>query len=112
MALFFDAEWFDARLKACGATRDDVANLLALKPAEIAELWKDQRELRVQDVLKLARFLNVPAAEIANKAGVSTPIPKETQDPAVLASRIDDLTARVATLERALAELKAERGKS
>jgi len=103
MALFFDQAWFDARLNERGATREDVARLLQLTAEQVAELWKDQRELRAQEVLKVARFLGVPAAEVANRAGVSTPAPDETAN--VLA-RLDDMNDRLQRLERTMAELK------
>lgn len=75
MALFFDQEWFDARLKESGSTREDLGRLLRLTPDQVSELWKDQRELRADDVAILARFLNVAATEVAHRAGISTPLP-------------------------------------
>ena len=47
MALFFDSAWFDARLEASGLRRADVAAALGLTAEQIAELWKDQRELMI-----------------------------------------------------------------
>src|SRR5690242_5196814 len=45
MALFFDTEWFDARLAAAHLSRADVARALGLSQGEVDEVWKDQREL-------------------------------------------------------------------
>jgi hypothetical protein len=99
MALFFDQAWFDARLAATGSTRADLARLLQLSDEQIGELWKDQRELRAGDVAMIARFLNEPAAEVALRAGVSTPVPSApaSRDDHVagLEKRIDDLERRV-----------------
>ena len=54
MALFFDQEWFDKKLKQAGRTRDDVAAALRLVRAQVDEIWKDQRELTPQEVGILA----------------------------------------------------------
>ena len=103
MALFFDQAWFDQKLRERGATRDDIARLLNLSTGDVAELWKDQRELTGANVLALARFLNVPAAEIAKHAGVSTPVPEEGGD---LQQRMSEMNERLARIERMIVELK------
>ncbi len=103
MALFFDQAWFDARLKELGATRDDVARLLKLSHEQVAELWKDQRELRGAEVQVLATYLKTAAAEVASRAGVSTPIPAE---PAPINQRLDEMNERLTRIERMLVELK------
>jgi transcriptional regulator with XRE-family HTH domain len=103
MALFFDQAWFDARLKERGLSREDIAHALRLTGDEIAELWKDQRELRAHEVAALAKLLAAPASEIATRAGVSTPVPSESAD--VLA-RLDEMNDRLHRLERMIVELK------
>ena len=77
MALFFDSEWFDSRLTAAGLKRADAAAVLGLGENEIAELWKDQRELSARDVRLLAALLGATREEVARRAGVSTPAPRE-----------------------------------
>ena len=77
--------------------------MLQLTAEQIAELWKDQRELRAPEVLAIARFLNVSAAEVATRAGVSTPVPAE---PSEVTARLDDMNERLQRLERMMAELK------
>jgi transcriptional regulator with XRE-family HTH domain len=96
VALFFDAEWFDARLAQAGLSRGDVAAALGLADTQIAELWKDQRELSAADVRVLAGLLGAGAAEIASRAGISTPVPRD-----------ESVEARLARIEAALAEIKA-----
>jgi hypothetical protein len=102
MALFFDSEWFDARLAAAGLTRADAAAALGLDAEQIAELWKDQRELSAGDVRILSVLLAATPVEIAARAGVSTPVPKEAS-PNALA----EFGERLARMERTLAEIKA-----
>ena len=69
MALFFDKDWFDAALARAGLTRAILAQALGLGEAELAEVWKDQRELSARDVATLAALLAVPAEEIAAPCG-------------------------------------------
>jgi transcriptional regulator with XRE-family HTH domain len=105
MALFFDAEWFDAQLATRHLSRADVARVLGLDAEKVAELWKDQRELSVRDVRALATLLGASVQEIASRAGVSTPVPVEP--PADTAAALAELNARLARVERGMLELKA-----
>ena len=76
MALFFDAEWFDARLAARSLSRSDVARVLGIDDADVALVWKDQRELSARDVGVIAALLDATTHEVAAHAGVSTPVPQ------------------------------------
>ena len=101
MALFFDSQWFDARLAAAGLSRANLAAALGLTEDQLADVWKDQRELTADNVRMLGVLLAATPAEIASRAGVSTPVPKEA--PPGLA----ELAQRLARVEDALAEIKA-----
>ena len=103
MALFFDQAWFDAQLKAVGVSRDEVAKLLKLPGEQVWELWKDQRELRAADVAALARLLQVGAAEVAKRAGISTPVPEADGD---VQQRLSEMNERLTRIERMIVELK------
>jgi transcriptional regulator with XRE-family HTH domain len=103
MALFFDQAWFDTRLKDLGATRDDIGRLLRLSSEQVGELWKDQRELRTADVQALATYLKVTAAEVAARAGISTPVPNEANAD----ERLAEINERLTRIERMIVELKA-----
>jgi transcriptional regulator with XRE-family HTH domain len=110
MALFFDAAWFDARLQASGLARDDVATALGLSRTEVAELWKDQRELKADDVRLLAALLGSTPQEIATRAGISTPVPKETpSDHAAIMARLDRLEREIGEIKALLQALAARR---
>jgi transcriptional regulator with XRE-family HTH domain len=103
MALFFDAAWFDQRLASLGLVRATVAMALGLSDQEIGEIWKDQRELSAPDVVILANLLDTTPAEIAERAGVSTPVPKAASaDPS-----LKEISERLTRIEAALAELTA-----
>jgi len=64
----------------------------------LALVFKDQRELSAEEVAKFAELLGETAAEVASRAGVSTPAPGQGEA----------LAQRVAALERRIAELEAE----
>ena len=100
MALFFDADWFDARLGERGLSRAVMAAAAGLSAAELALVFKDQREVSAAEVAAFAELLGVAAAEVASRAGVSTPVPGEDAAP-----RLADLERRVAALEAAIARL-------
>jgi uncharacterized protein YceH (UPF0502 family) len=101
MALFFDAEWFDARLGERGLARSVLAVGVGLSEAELALVFKDQRELSAAEVAKFAELLGASPAEVAKRAGVSTPLPG-----ASTAERILALEQRVAALEAEIVALR------
>ncbi len=101
MALFFDSDWFDARLATLGLRRADLAAALGFNAEQISEIWKDQRELTAGHVRTLSALLGVPAAEVADRAGVSTPIPKD-----IPSGEMNQIEERLDRIERAIAELK------
>ena len=103
MALFFDAPWFDGRLQARELTRADLATVAEMDDAELALVFKDQMELSAGQVAAFAELLGVSAAEIASRAGVSTPVPLERP---MMEDRIIALERRVASLEAEVAGLK------
>ena len=103
MALFFDAGWFDARLGERGLSREVMAAAAAISEAELALAFKDQREISAREVAVFAELLGAAPAEVAARAGVSTPVPGR-EDPA---ARIAALERRVAALEAEVARLKA-----
>lgn len=100
MALFFDAPWFEARLEERGLSRVALAAVCGLSEAEIALLFKDQREMRPSEVVLFAELLGATVAEVAEHAGVSTRAPK----PDPIEARFRVLEARIAALEAALAK--------
>jgi hypothetical protein len=96
MALFFDAEWFDARLAGRGVSRTVLAAGAGMSEADLALVFKDQRELSAAEVAVFAELLGVEVKEVAERAGVSTPLPGGGAE------------ARIATLERRMEALEAE----
>lgn len=103
MALFFDADWFEARLAERGISRPVMAAAAGTSAEDLALAFKDQRELSAAEVAVFAELLGVEAAEVATRAGVSTPRPGGVS-PAE--ARITALERRVAALEAELSRLK------
>lgn len=100
MALFFDADWYDARLAERGLTRIVLAAAAGLTEADLALAFKDQRELSMREVSAFAELLGVSPAEAASRAGVR-PAPPSDRD------RLAALEARVAVLEAELVRLRS-----
>ena len=101
MALFFDQDWFDGKLAERGLSRGVLAAVSGMTEADLALAFKDQRELSAAEVAAFAELLGTSPAEIAERAGVSTPVPME--DPS---ARLTALERRVAALEAELARLR------
>ena len=112
MALFFDQDWFDARLRQLGQTKADLARALSIELSEIEAMWKDQREVRAAEVAALAAFFSVSTAEIADRCGTSTPAArgpdqqKRPGDTATIVERLESLDARMERVEHALADIR------
>jgi hypothetical protein len=96
MALFFDVPWFEARLAERGLTRATLAAVSALSERDIDLVFKDQRELSLDQVVLFAELLGAAPHEVAEHAGVSTPAPRA--DP--LEARLKAIEARLTALER------------
>ena len=101
MALFFDTAWFDGKLAERGLSRRVMAAAAGMSEADLALVFKDQRELSAEEVGVFAELLGVSPTEIAKQAGVSTPVPGQGAE-----ARIAALERRVAALEAELARLR------
>jgi hypothetical protein len=69
MSMFFDQDWFDARLKAVGLSRSHIAQAAGMTIDEVEMVFRDQRELEGREVAAIARILRVDPSEVANRSG-------------------------------------------
>jgi hypothetical protein len=101
MALFFDVAWFEAQLAERGIGRAALAAGAAMSEAELGLVFKDQRELSAAEVTAFAELLGATPAEVAERTGVSTPVPGAD----AAETRLARIEARLAAVEAALARL-------
>ncbi len=80
MGIFFDQDWFDARLKAVGLTRGSIAQAAGMTIDEVEMVFSDRRELEADEVRAIARVLAVDPREIASRSGLAE---LEEQSPAL-----------------------------
>jgi len=99
MALFFDRDWYEARLAERGLDRAALAAVAGLEAHALDLAFKDQRELKRPELTAFAELLGVTVAEAAARAGVRL-APAAMPDPD---DRLARLEARVAALEARLA---------
>ena len=71
MGIFFDQDWFDARLKATGLTRASMAHAANMTIDEVEMVFRDQRELEGREVNAIARILRVDPQEVATRSGAA-----------------------------------------
>jgi hypothetical protein len=102
MSLFFDAEWFDARLAARGLDRAALAEGAGLERAELHRIYANERAATVDELKAFARVLDADLVEVTLRSGVS-----ERADPeADTSSRIESIEARLKAIDDWLNELE------
>ncbi len=111
MALFFDTDWFDARLRDVGLSHADLARAMGLAPESLRAIWKDQRTVTDSEFRLLAMLLGVPEVEVRRRAGIqgaapgATP-PERAQSSAPSALDDPHLAARLRGIEMQLVRLE------
>jgi hypothetical protein len=71
MPLFFDAAWFDARLRARGLDRTGLAALTGLADRELRSIFANDRAPTTLELSALAEALGADIVEVALHAGVA-----------------------------------------
>jgi hypothetical protein len=70
VALFFDFDWFDDRLKSLGLGRDNLARNAGMTIDEIDMIFDDKRRISVSEINSFADTLSVSPEIVAKYCGV------------------------------------------
>jgi transcriptional regulator with XRE-family HTH domain len=109
MALFFDADWFDARLTEKGLNRSALAAAAGLDRNELHQLFIRQRRPTAPQLNAFANVLGVDLVEISLRCGVANP---EAPPVADSGARIESMEARLDAMDAWLATLETGKAKS
>jgi hypothetical protein len=100
MSLFFDAEWFDARLRDRGLDRGALAQCAGLERGELHRLYANERSATPAELTAFASLLAADLVEVTLRAGVSERADGDA------AARIEDIEARLNAIDAWISELE------
>jgi transcriptional regulator with XRE-family HTH domain len=103
LALFFDADWFDARLGERGLDRAALARAAGLAIADLDRVYRNARAPTGEELTAFASVLSVDLVEVSLRAGVAV---RGTAEPGATSARIESIEARLDALEDWIAELE------
>lgn len=102
MSLFFDGEWFDARLHELGLDRGALAHCAGLERAQLHRLFTNERSATMDELNAFAQLLGVDLLQVALRSGVS----ERTAPGGDASSRIESIEARLNAIDAWLDELE------
>jgi transcriptional regulator with XRE-family HTH domain len=106
MSLFFDADWFDAKLAERGLDRAALAVALGVERSELHRIFTNERAPAAVELSTCATVLGADLVEVTLRSGVAT----RTADPGAGAeNRIDDIEARLDAIDNWLKEFEASK---
>jgi transcriptional regulator with XRE-family HTH domain len=106
MSLFFDADWFDAKLGERGLDRAALAVALGIERTELHRIFTNERSPTAEELSTFATVLGADLVEVNLRSGVAT----RTADPAAAtAVRIEDIEARLDAIDTWLNEFEASK---
>lgn len=108
MSLFFDANWFDARLGERGLSRGKLAEAAGLSAAGLHALFTNERCATAEELAAFARSLGVDLVEVSLRAGVAN---RDNSADGDAGARIASIEARLDAIDSWLAELEQEQRK-
>jgi transcriptional regulator with XRE-family HTH domain len=104
MSLFFDADWFDARLTARGLDRAALAVAAGLERTDLHAVFTNERAPTAEELSAFATVLGADLVEVTLRSGVAT----RDADPAGDAGdRIESIEARLDAIDNWLKEFEA-----
>jgi hypothetical protein len=106
MSLFFDADWFDARLSERGLNRSALAASAGLERSELHCLFVNERAPTPQELAAFAALLGADLVEVSLRSGIAT---RAHDAAAAPEDRIESIEARLDAIDTWLAEFEAKR---
>ncbi|MGD9815622.1 MAG: helix-turn-helix domain-containing protein [Hyphomonadaceae bacterium] len=104
MSLFFDAEWFDAKLAERGLDRAAMAAAAGIERGELHRIFTNDRPPEAQELAAFAALLGADLVEVTLRSGVST---RESNPEADASDRIENIEARLDAIDSWLAAFES-----
>jgi transcriptional regulator with XRE-family HTH domain len=109
MSLFFDADWFDAKLAERGLDRAALAIAAGLERTELHRIFTNERAPTADELETFARVVNADLVEVTLKSGIA----QRAADPAAeTGDRIESIEARLNAIDEWLAEFEQSKKKA
>jgi hypothetical protein len=108
MSLFFDADWFDARLAERWLDRHALAACIGADVSGLKSLFTNERAPSPEELQAFATLLNADLGEVTLRAGVASRAAPESGETSS-STRIEDIEARLDAVDAWLDEFEASR---
>lgn len=105
MSLFFDADWFDARLHARGLDRSALAAAAGLERAGLHALYANERAASAAELSAFAALLGADILEVTLRSGIAA---REAAPETDTSARIESIEARLDAIDTWLAEFEQQ----
>ncbi len=103
MLLFFDADWFDARLAERGLDRAGMAGAARLERSELHRIFANERAATGEELTAFAALLGADVVEVTLRAGVAARGAASNVDSS---ARIESIEARLDAIDTWLSEFE------
>ncbi|MBL8537803.1 MAG: hypothetical protein JNM59_10415 [Hyphomonadaceae bacterium] len=106
MSLFFDADWFDARLAARGLDRGALAAAAGLQRGELHRVFVNERAATPEELGAFATVLGADIVEVTLRSGIAARADGGAEDSA---ARIESIEARLDAIDSWIEEFERAR---
>lgn len=103
MSLFFDADWFDAKLAERGLDRGALAEAAGIERADLHAIYVNARAASAAELDAFARVLGADIVEVTLRSGIATRNAEPRED---TSSRIESIEARLDAIDNWLEEFE------
>lgn len=103
MSLFFDADWFDAKLAERGLDRGALASASGLDRTELHDLFTNRRQPTQLELNAFTQVLGADLVEVTLRSGVATRAADQGCDPI---ARIESIEARLDAIDHWIEEFE------